>query len=138
MGKANLGFQCKFFDPEAPRAGHIRELAPLLEDAALNHALMVALDSDVLLTWFADADDAESCLIAAFSHHGRPVNFSGERSGTFCLAKDKWWHSDSGLDPMSAVADLMAAAHLAFPAAFEDGGSHCQAWRRSTSASPVW
>ena len=39
VGKANLGFQRKVFDPKTPRAGHIRELAPLLDGEALDEEL---------------------------------------------------------------------------------------------------
>src|SRR5690606_22854865 len=47
IGKANLGFQLKVFDPKAPRAGHIRELSLLLDpevlDPELHHTFVQCL-----------------------------------------------------------------------------------------------
>lgn len=40
FGKANLGFQDKAFDPKAPRAGHVYETAPLLNEEPLVKQLM--------------------------------------------------------------------------------------------------
>jgi len=123
-GKANLGFQRKIF-PGAEQAGHIRELAPLLDpevcDEELHDAFIQALTPD-LATWFPDDEAAYSYLLASFSHHGRPVRFQGEMSGTYWLARDRWWRPDGSLNPMKAVADIMAGARQAFPCAFEPYG----------------
>src|SRR6058998_1808682 len=74
-GKANLGFQEKVFDLKAPRAGHIRELAPLFEDASLNEALGRALEIETLAGWFDSPDSLDFFLLAAWSHHGSPIRF---------------------------------------------------------------
>lgn len=121
LGKANLGFQRKVFDPKAPRAGHVRELAPIFEDPELSQRAMSALDWERLSDWFVDDACADSYFMAAFSHHGRPLEFKGERTGVSRLART-WWQPDGDLDPMAAVAELMAAARRAFPVAFEPGG----------------
>ncbi|MDV7391471.1 CRISPR-associated endonuclease Cas3'', partial [Arthrospira platensis SPKY1] len=70
LGKPNLGFQDKILCPIAPRAGHVRELAPLFFEEDLNARLTEALDIDTLAAWFADPVDCEALLIAAISHHG--------------------------------------------------------------------
>lgn len=121
MGKANLGFQRKVFDPKAPRAGHVRELEPLFADEDLKRKLVQALCLEQLSGWFSDKEATYSYFMAAFSHHGRPLEFKGERTGVYRLAKS-WWQADGDLDPMTAITDLMAAARRAFPDAFKPGG----------------
>ena len=63
VGKANLGFQLKVFDKQAIQAGHIKELAPLLDfeawDEDLNEAFIQALPQE-LATWFPDGSAAYS------------------------------------------------------------------------------
>lgn len=124
-GKANLGFQRKVFNSETAQAGHIRELAPLLDpeafDEELHNAFIQALSPE-MATWFPDDQVAYSYLLASFSHHGRPLMFQGEKSGTYWLAKDDWWRPKGLLDPMAAVADIMVGARQAFPHAFTPGG----------------
>src|SRR5690606_30935215 len=72
IGKANLGFQMKVFDDEAPKAGHIRELAPILDnevyDEELSARFVNALPPE-FTTWFERDEDAYSYLLAALSHH---------------------------------------------------------------------
>lgn len=121
LGKANRGFQNKVFVPKAPRAGHVRELAPVFDDPELSQRAMSALDWELLSGWFCGDEIAYSYFMAAFSHHGRPVEFKGERTGVGRLAR-AWWQPDGDLDPMAAVSELMAAARRAFPGAFEPGG----------------
>src|SRR5690554_292131 len=124
-GKANLGFQRKVLDPGAPRAGHVRELAPLLDfealDDRLHEAFMHVLPSG-FAEWFADEDSAYSYLLATFSHHGKPLRFKGERTGTYVAAREQWWKPQGSLDPMAAVASIVSWAYEAFPRAFQRGG----------------
>lgn len=124
-GKANLGFQRKVFAADAPRAGHIRELAPILDpevyDEELRAAFLQALPPE-LPSWFPDDQVAYSYLLAVFSHHGQPLCFKGETAGTYWEARRKWWRPEGERDPMAAVADISRAARLAFPRAFEPGG----------------
>lgn len=125
VGKANLGFQRKVFDPKSPRSGHVRELAPLLDfealDEGLHEAFVQSLSPDIG-TWFSDEQAAYSYLLASFSHHGRPLKFRGEKSGTYWQARNDWWRPQGPWDPMDAVADIMNWARQAFPNAFEVGG----------------
>jgi CRISPR-associated endonuclease/helicase Cas3 len=120
VGKANLGFQDKVFDPEAPRAGHVRELAPLFFERSLCDAFADALQIDTLVDWFDTPEAMESFLLASWSHHGSPVKFiEGDKTGHYHPAKTQWWLGKPGRNPMQAIAGLMQAARLAFPAAFE-------------------
>ncbi|ROR32698.1 CRISPR-associated helicase Cas3' [Inmirania thermothiophila] len=128
VGKANLGFQYKVFPnppfKHAKSAGHVAELAALFDDAhpELNQAFARALQVKVLSGWFAeDGCGLEAFLLATWSHHGRPVSFAGSlagRAGTWA----RYWRPYQGHDPMAAVAELVACARKAFPAAFEPGG----------------
>jgi len=123
LGKPNLGFQDKILRPDAPRAGHIRELAPLFFEEDLNECLATALDVNTLGTWFVHPEECEALLIAALSHHGRPVRFdSSERTGFYHTAKTQWWRPNNGRDPFAAIADLLAMAKRAFPSAFTADG----------------
>ena len=120
IGKANLGFQDKPFAPKAPRAGHIRELAPLFFELDLCSALRSALKVDTLSTWFHSTDGLEQFLLAAWSHHGEPVRFDeSEKTGNYYLAKTCWWRSDGKRDPFAEIASLLIMAQAAFPSAFE-------------------
>ena len=125
LGKANLGFQLKVFDVKAPQAGHIRELAPLLDldicDENLHMAFVEAISRD-LFSWFSDPEVAYGYLMATFSHHGRPLAFQGQRSGSFFKAQNEWWRPQGQWDPMAAVTEVMRWAREAFPKAFEPGG----------------
>lgn len=120
-GKANLGFQRKVLDPAAPRAGHIRELAPLFDfnalDRDLHERVMGALPPE-MATWFGDEETAYSYFMASFSHHGYPLRFKGSRDATYRLAQSRWWHPDGAVDPMDGVRDIVVWAKYAFPGAF--------------------
>ena len=95
IGKANLGFQDKPFNPHNPRAGHVRELAPLFFEQDLSEALTEALELVALASWFDSLQALEGFLLAAWSHHGSPVRFDeGSKSGHYWLAKNYWWCRD--------------------------------------------
>lgn len=115
VGKANLGFQGKALDPRV-QASHIRELEVLFDDEELNDRFAQALNVKKLYGWFAD-DGLEKLLLAAWSHHGKPVQFQGERSGNYFLAK-RWWQPQGDRDPMAAVGEILAWTQAAFPRAF--------------------
>lgn len=125
-GKANLGFQFKVFDRSAPQAGHIRELAPILDPQVYDHELHTSFLNSLppeMWEWFDGEEDAFSYLMAVFSHHGRPLRFRGETHGLFRLAKTQWWRPAGAWDPMKAVLEITRAARLAFPQAFAQGGA---------------
>ncbi len=119
VGKANLGFQDKVFNKQATRAGHVRELAPLFFESSLCEAFADALQIDILGNWFDTPEALESFLLASWSHHGSPVKFiEGDKTGPYYRAKTEWWAGKPDRNPMQAIAVLMQAARLAFPAAF--------------------
>jgi CRISPR-associated endonuclease/helicase Cas3 len=121
-GKANLGFQRKVFDANAPKAGHIRELAPILDfqnlDEDLYVAFMQALPSEIS-SWFHGDRDAYSYLMAVFSHHGSPLIFRGEMTGSYHFVCKQWWYRQDLQDPMAAIAGISHWARHVFPHAFE-------------------
>lgn len=121
IGKSNLGFQQKVFNSKSLRAGHIRELAPLLDfddiDIKLHEAFSQSLPPE-MATWFVDEKNAYSYLMASFSHHGQPLYFRGKKVGTYWHARD-WWRPHDSCDPMAAIADIMSFSRKAFPKAFE-------------------
>lgn len=117
LGKANLGFQRKPFDTQAPRAGHVRELVPLFQEPDLAEPLMAVLQWQTIGQWFAGESAALGFFLATFSHHGRPLRFDAERTGIASAAR-RWWQADGRRDPMSAIAELIATARRAFPDAF--------------------
>lgn len=121
LGKANLGFQDKVFLEERARAGHVRELAPLLIEDALCERLLESLDGRDLLAWFSPPDGLTALLIAAWSHHGEPLRFDpADQTGSYYRAKSSWWIPDGGRDPFQAIRDLIAVARTAFPRAFAE------------------
>lgn len=122
VGKANLGFQQKVFDRNAPRAGHIRELAPLFENKDLTEKFTSALQIDEIMPWFASEDGLERILLATWSHHGRPIRFTGERFSNYHLANTVWWNPTRQRNPMEATAELVRFARRAYPRAFDSGG----------------
>lgn len=124
LGKPNRGFQEKILRPDAPQAGHIRELAPLFFEGDLKARLAEALAVETWAAWFAGPDEGEALLIATLSHHGRPVRFdSSERTGSYHTAKTQWWRPENGRDPFQGIAALWTMAQQAFPRAFVPGGA---------------
>lgn len=118
-GKSNLGFQLKVFSKQSYRASHISELAPILDLQAMDVQLAQRF-CDALLSgteaWFPDGDPY-SYLMAIFSHHGRPLKFSGHVTGRYQSAK-RWWRPLGPWDPMQQVGVLAEAARTVFPCAF--------------------
>ena len=129
IGKANVGFQTRIWrEADLPggrrkpaRAGHIVDLQPVLNGK-----------DDATAGWFFDAlgwwdeaiaswDDADgvtvgALFIAALSHHGRPLQLDGTRSGN-----PQIWRSYGGLEPAAAVRRIGGLARQWFPAAFARG-----------------
>ena len=70
VGKCNHGFQAKA-DPSARRvAGHVRELAPLFDDADLAQRLAEVVDLEATSQWFDRAEGFTQMMLASVSHHG--------------------------------------------------------------------
>ncbi len=118
IGKANLGFQLKVLNPDAPQPGHVRELAPIFDSDASDDRLATTFLSCLpsnMETWFASDEVAYSYFMMAFSHHGRPLRFYGERTGFFSVARDTWWQTNYGLNPFDAVEQVVQWLSRAFP-----------------------
>lgn len=137
VGKANLGFQSKPFAPQAQSPGHIgelargrqcrppgrrgpghiRELAPILDDEIsredLRSQFFEALPRG-FLQWFSEDKSAFSYLLATFSHHGRPLRFTGETTGTVGIAH-QWWQSEGERNPFAAIREVVAWLLRALP-----------------------
>ena len=130
IGKVNVGFQAQIwrYDDLPPgerkpgRAGHTLDLIPVLNG-----------DDDTTANWFFDAlgwwwDAAEtwddcggetvcSLLVAALSHHGRPLQLEGGRA-----KNPRVWRAFGDLNPKEYVARIGDLAREWFPAAFAAGG----------------
>jgi len=126
LGKSNLGFQFKVFDPDAPKAGHIRELIAIFADEDLCARLGDALDIESLLAWSPPGypEGIESLLMASWSHHGRPLNRVEveKMEGISYLARHQWWHAKDGWDPFDSVMELRNTVEAIFPNAFGCSG----------------
>jgi len=117
VGKFNHGFQNKAFAGSQPIAGHVVEAVSLLcspLDFPERVAFLKALASDELSRWVENPWDIARFLVAAFSHHGRPVQPAAPALSL--------WRANQQRDPMRGVAELTAAARNWFPAAFACGG----------------
>lgn len=120
VGKCNHGFQAKR-DPKAhATAGHVLEAAALLLDGAVQARWPQPLREllDQMRGWFLGGEEQlVSMLLAAISHHGRPVAFR-DLAANPDRAVVRWWHPTDGLDPMDGVTELVQTARASFPAAF--------------------
>ncbi|PZP57298.1 MAG: CRISPR-associated helicase/endonuclease Cas3 [Azospira oryzae] len=125
FGKCNWGFWAKA-DPNAREtAGHVLEAVAFLNQDLwdLWPPTWQALVADVV-GWF-DGDGEEAALqmlLAALSHHGRPVSLNDYKESGIDRKARRLWQRQGGYDPLQALDALAQAARQAFPAAFEPGG----------------
>lgn len=125
LGKCNRGFQAKQDAQAQATAGHVVEAAAFLRDPELQSLWPPSLQqlAETMCTWFkGGAEQALSMLLAAISHHGRPVSFH-DIDGAADRSPARWWRSERGIDPISGVDELVSAAVRAFPAAFDEVGA---------------
>jgi len=126
FGKCNAGFQRKAEPESRDTAGHVFEAAALLLNDNLRAAWPAEWESLVgtLCDWFApneDGDGALQMLLAAISHHGKPVSVLDCNAAGLHAMNRRWVppHPHTGsYCPMQALADLAARARSAFAAAF--------------------
>ncbi|HWO99907.1 MAG TPA: CRISPR-associated helicase Cas3' [Methylococcus sp.] len=119
LGKCNRGFQAKR-DPNAKEtAGHVFEAVAFLLDEGIHKRWPKAWTEliEEMSAWFADEDELWTMLIAAISHHGRPVSERDYRAwGDRNPAR--WWQPQNGLDPMQGIEELAHTIRAVFPEAF--------------------
>lgn len=123
LGKCNWGFQAKA-DPQArDTAGHVLEALTLLSELEQQWpATWRELLAD-LCGWFGgDGEAAMAMLLAAISHHGRPVSGNDYQASGAARAV-RYWKPAHGYDPMGALVALAQAVRQAFPAAFQPDGA---------------
>ena len=129
IGKVNVGFQTRIWrdadfpggrqHPALRRAGHYRELAPVMlgENTDTTGRFFGSLD------WWWDATESwDDCggeivcalFIAALSHHGQPLQLEGGLDDNTRL-----WSSIGGLDPFVELRRIGDMARRWFPAAWD-------------------
>lgn len=112
LGKANWGFQNKLHGV-TPAVGHIVPLQALIAEEDLEQRLATLIAD--LCDWFELGETAVEFLVAVWSHHGSPVRLDPAiRTGNH----RRWWLVNGHRDPFASIAELMATARTAFPAAF--------------------
>lgn len=119
IGKCNWGFQAKA-DPSSNHVtGHVIEAVALLYDdevQALWPSAFYELVEEMSL-WFTNPDhDLCAMLLAAFSHHGKPVRRADAQIDRRPV---RWWLPRGSVDPMRGLAELACAARISFPEAFK-------------------
>lgn len=127
IGKVNMGFQTRIWEPEDFQggtrfgpAGHTLDLTPVLngEDVATSSWLFGALGWwDETMSW-DDRDGETVCalLVATLSHHGLPLQLDGLRAPNPVI-----WRRQYGLDPEECVRLVSRLARRWFEAAWEPG-----------------
>ncbi len=118
LGKPNRGFQAKQNPKARDTAGHVLEAAVFLFDETIQPrwpAPWIDLIQD-MATWFDPPEEALcQILLAAVSHHGKPVSENDIRNAGNL---QRWWQPSNGIDPMEGIAQLAETAHREYPSAF--------------------
>ncbi len=121
LGKCNAGFQAKA-DPKAKgTAGHVLEALALFYEPKLKEAYPPTWSQLLqdIVSWFGgDGEVAMQMLLAAISHHGRPVSMNDYLSSGVGRGAKHLWGERHGYNPMSALAILAETARTVFPDAF--------------------
>ena len=126
IGKVNVGFQTKTWDPnERPRgigrAGHTSDMVPILEgkDRETVNWFTDALGWDEILDW-DDNDGNTACGIfaASMSHHGEPIDLYSDKQ-----PYPQIWRPRGDLNPQEQVRRIGRLIRRWFPDAFADSDS---------------
>ena len=129
LGKCNWGFQAKRDAAARETAGHVLEAVTLLRDDALFERWPDSWRQMLtrMASWFEHSDaELLEVLLAAVSHHGRPVSDS-DYAHWSDRNPARWWMPRHGVDPMLGLAELADAVQVAFPDAFVDDGATLEA-----------
>ncbi len=118
LGKFSIGFQNKAAVREADfTCGHLPAALGLLFCAQRHRwseQVWTVLPGHQLASWGDEAGMAE-LIVATIGHHGRPVVPPAQ-------IEERWWAPRRGLDPLAALAELVAATREWFLDAWESGG----------------
>ena len=122
IGKVNVGFQTKTWDPnERPRgigrAGHTSDMVPILEgkDRETVKWFTDALGWDEILDWDNDNGDTACAIFAAsMSHHGEPIDLYSDRQ-----PYPQIWRPSGDLNPQAQVRRIGELIRRWFPDAFK-------------------
>lgn len=120
IGKCNAGFQAKQDLNARETAGHVLEAGALLvrDDLQARWSRSWREFAEELCDWFADGpNQALAVLLAAISHHGRPVSIDLVKMNAG-LSPERWWAPRGDVDPWAGVAELIDGARRALPGAF--------------------
>jgi len=121
FGKCNWGFQAKASPDAGPKAGHVLEALALLFEmqGAWPEPWRDLLET--ACSWFTGGEEhLVQLLVAAVSHHGRPVSENDYRAeGARNLTH--YWKPKDRYDPLRCLGDLASHLRSLLPAAFGDG-----------------
>lgn len=120
MGKCNWGFQAKA-DPQAKdTAGHVLEAVALLLELSDAWPLEWRRLIADITEWFCGGEEEPvAMLLAAISHHGRPVSINDYQASGIERYARSLWKKEGDYDPLQSLDDLARTARAAFPLAFE-------------------
>lgn len=119
LGKCNWGFQAKVNPQARENAGHVLEAMALL--AALGDLWPLTWRQllEEIVGWFNGDDEAAmQMLIAAISHHGRPVSWDDYEQSAIERKAHHLWQKHDGIDPLQGLEELANTARATFPNAF--------------------
>lgn len=120
IGKCNWGFQAKRDVHAKHTTGHVIEGAALLLVGGIRPNSLTQMLVE-MVEWFEGGDqELGAMLLAAISHHGRPVSILNvESRNSDSIAK--WWKRYAEIDPADGVNELIDGVRRSFPLAFVAG-----------------
>lgn len=120
LGKCNWGFQAKADPKAADTAGHGWEAVALLLDLYGTWPSGWRALLTEICEWFGGDENATAAmLLAAISHHGRPLSLHDYQQAGWDRRARRYWETRAGYDPLQALDALTLAVRRAFPAAFQ-------------------
>jgi CRISPR-associated endonuclease/helicase Cas3 len=113
VGKVNHGFQDRAYSRGARRTGHVSPLIDFMDwDGQEKADIIAALDLERMCNWFDSEDDCVAFLLAAFSHHGRPVRPTPH-------FRPELWQANERRNPIEEMRNLRRKVYDWFPDALD-------------------